>query len=303
MLAIGGATTWSILRRSGAPDVARIIFEVETPWSPSANQIALSPDGKHLAAIVPSDIDKQLWVRALERLTPSILNGTEGARAPFWSPDGRFIAFFAEGKLKKVDLSGSPPQTFVESAEGDGGAWNRDGVIVFASRSAGPLFRVSDSGGAAVQVTELDPSLQEESHRYPEWLPDGTHFLFLATSTNPANSAIYVGSLASRERTRLVSATEKALFAPPDHILFMRENTLMALRFDAARLQPGGAPFPVVEGVSANSVTSAAGFTVSATGLLAYRTTHVVTDSSLTWFDRGGRQVGVLGEPGALQRR
>src|SRR5207245_8330573 len=135
-------------------------------------------------------------------------------------------------KLKKVDVFGGRPQTLCDATQGSGGTWNRDGIIVFAPNQAGPLFRVSASGGVPARLTELDQSRHEVAHRQPFFLPDGRHFLYVAIGNTDEDSAIYVGSLDSADRKKLVSSTVKALFAPPDHLLFVRENVLMAQRFD-----------------------------------------------------------------------
>ncbi len=295
LLAVGGATMWLVLRRSEPPTVAKITFEVETPTSPSPNHFALSPDGTRVAAIVGSD--RVLWLRAMDSLDSTVLIGTEGATAAFWSPDGRSIAFVANGRLKKVDIAGGAPQTIAESGGGRsfGGAWNRDDVIVFG-RATGQLFRVPASGGESIPVTELDPARQEVSHRHPQFLPDGVHFLFLAIAAKAEDSGIYVGSLDSTSRRRLLGASVKAMFASPGHLLFMRDNTLMAQRFDPARLELVGDAFHVADDVGTFPSDGVAGFTVSGNGLLAYRSGSL-NDTVLTWFDRSGKAVGTLGEP------
>src|SRR5206468_8429861 len=139
-----------------------------------------------------------------------------------------FIAFFADGKLKKVDVLGGPAQTLCDAASGHGGTWNRDGVVVFNPGGSMPLFRVSSDGGVPAPLTELDKSRQEVAHLHPYFLPDGKHFLYLALSGKPENSAIFVGSLDSKDRKQLLNSAYRAGFAPPNHILFMRDGTLMA---------------------------------------------------------------------------
>jgi serine/threonine protein kinase len=165
--------------------------------------IALSPDGTRLA-FVAADADGRslLWIRSLDALEARALPGTERAYAPFWSPDGRFLAFFAEGKLKRVEASGGPPQilsnltgTLSAGTVGRGGTWNREGVILFAPNPGGPLVRIADTGGAPAPVTKLDVSRQENSHRWPVFLPDGRRFLYFARSRLKENHAIFVGSL------------------------------------------------------------------------------------------------------------
>ncbi len=280
-----------------ALEPAKVSFRFETPSQASPLQIAVSPDGTRVAAVVPGEGGGPgvLWVRALENLVGQTLPRTEGAQHPFWSPDGRAIGFFADNKLKKVDLLGAPPQTLCDVSVGSGGTWNRDGVIVFGSQ-LGPLFQVSASGGIPVQLTELDTSQTETVHRHPFFLPDGDHFLYTAVSGKPELSAVYVGSLSSRDRKRLVSSTLKAVFAPPDHLLFMRDNsTLLAQRLDPDRLELSGAPFPAVtEDVGINQVNSAAGFTVSANGVLAYRTGGA-GQRALGLFDAAGTRLATVG--------
>ncbi len=228
-----------------------------------------------------------LWVRALEHLSGQTLPGTEGAAWPFWSPDGRFVAFFADGKLKKVDMLGAQPATLADAVTGPGGSWNRDDTIVF-SKAAGPLFQVSSAGGIAKPVTELDTSREELAHGHPFFLPDGRHFIYLAVSRKAENTGIVVASLDSKETAFLVNTEVRAAFAPPNHLLFMRENTLMAQRFHSSRLELDGDPFPIAEDVGANPANGTAGFSVSDTGMLAYRGSAVL-DRHVVWFDRSGK--------------
>jgi serine/threonine protein kinase len=297
----------SFFRIRGSSDVPpKATFELSMPTSSNGNQISVSPDGRHFASVISDPKGRVLWVRPLEQIQGFKLNGTEGAGYPFWSPDGRSVAFFADGKLKKADISGALPQTLSDlgnsgssTGSGGGGTWNREGVILFAAQS-GPLLRVSASGGPPTPVTELNPSRAEIAHRHPFFLPDGTHFLYLAVTEKPEDSAIYVGSMDSAESKRLLASTVKAQFAPPSHILFMRENTLMAQELDTSRLELSGDPIPVAEGIGANIPISVAGFAVSENGVLAYRSGETVT-SQLLWVDRTGKAEGTVGSEGLYQ--
>ena len=192
----------------------------------------------------------QLWIRALDSLAAQPLPGTDGASQPFWSADGRFLAFYADGSLKKIAVSGGPAQTLTRGFPFiAGGTWSPDGVVLFAK---GPppitIQRVSADGGTATPVTTLDASGQEIAHAWPQFLPDGTHFLYLAGSKT-GNDAIYVGSLDSKERTLLLNASSNALYSPPGYLLYHREGTLMAQPFDAERIQLTGEPVPIAEGL------------------------------------------------------
>jgi Tol biopolymer transport system component len=286
------------------PDRASLRYEVTPPF-PASFQTVLSPDGTHLAATITGDAGPVLWIRPLDQLTGRILSGTEAARLPFWSPDSKSIAFFAGGKLKRMDLSGAPPRPLSDAAESWGGTWNRDGVIVFAP-TAGPLFRVPAEGGTQTPVTTLDTSKQERSHQYPWFLPDGRHFLYLAVSHRPENSAIYVGLLGSAERKRLVGSAVKAVVAS-GYLLFMRqgsvfgEGTLLAQRFDVTSLELSGEPFPVLERVGVNEAVGTAGFTLSEAGILAHRVGTGTGSSTtpltrLSWFDRKGKWLADVGD-------
>jgi serine/threonine protein kinase/Tol biopolymer transport system component len=299
VLTIGLVALTAFRRPDAGIPLPRLQFDVETPNASSPNQIALSPTGRFLAAQV-SGSGAQLWVRALENANGQLIAGTDGVLWPFWSPDSRFVAFFADGKLKKVDLQGAPPQTLADAPSGTGGAWNQEDVIVFAPENAGPLFLVPAAGGAASPLTALDKERDEIAHRHPRFLPDGRRFLYTAVSSNPEDSAIYVASLdAPSERTRLVASAFRAGLAPPDRLLFMRDNTLMAQAFDPVRLEMSGSPYPVAEDIGINLPNSAAGFTVSDTGMLAYRGGAAARAQAnrIMWFDRTGKAATALESP------
>jgi serine/threonine protein kinase len=285
------------------PAATKLSFQVDIPSLPInfTRSLALSPDGNHLVGIGSSERGTTLQLRPLGSQETRVLFVSQNVGAgssvyPFWSPDGRFVAFFLIGKLLKVDIVGNPPQELCDAPVGRGGTWNRAGVILFAPAATGPLFQVSDSGGKPVQATELDGSRQETAHRDPYFLPDGKHFLYLAVSSKPENSGIYAGSLNSKERKRLLASGSKADFAAPGHILFMRGTTLMGQRFDPDRLELVGDPFRVAEPVAADPGTGTVGFTVSQQGMLAYQTA-ASAERHLLWFNRGGGRLGEVGEP------
>ena len=253
----------------------------------------ISPDGQKMVFRgVGPDGKALLWTRPLDSLTAQPLPGTEDAGNPFWSPDSRFIGFFvAASKLKKIEFTGGPAQTLADVRGSAGGTWNRDGVIVFG----GPgLYRVSATGGTPTPLTTLDESRKETSHVWPYFLPDGRHFLYLARSVQRENTGVFVGALDSKERKFLLNADSSATYAPPGFLLFLRERTLMAQPFDANKLQVAGEPFPIAEQVGSNSVTGRAFFSVSETGVIAFLSTGAA-NTQLGWFDRGGKQLALVG--------
>ncbi|HET6645921.1 MAG TPA: hypothetical protein VFH01_01250, partial [Pyrinomonadaceae bacterium] len=238
-----------------------------------------------------------LWVRSIDSITAQPLYGTEEALYPFWSPDNRFIGFFAAGKLKKIEISSGTVQTLCGAPTPRGATWSRNGVIVFGPSPNNQLFQVPVAGGVPVPVTKLDPSRQEASHRWPHFLPDGRHFLFTVVG-GPQSQGIYVTSLDGGETRRLLNIPNSvAAYAPPGYLLFRRESTLMAQAFDADKLQLSGEPFPVAEQVGFDLGTFQTFFSVSQTGLLAY-SSNTGGKTQLTWTDRSGKEVGLVGQPG-----
>ena len=272
---------------------------------PAAPQAAVSPDGHYVAfAATTSDRKTHLWLRPLDSLAAQKLAGTEEAGLPFWSPDSRFIGFFAQGKLKKIDIYGGPPQTLCDAPAGNGGTWNREGLIVFAPNREGALARVSATGGIPAAATALERRRQETGHAWPQFLPDGRRFLYLALSGQRENRGLYVGSLGSEE-PRLVLKTEvRAAYTPPGYLLFLQQGTLMAQRFNPDRFQLAGEPVAVAEGVAYNSFNGRNTFNVSENGVLVYRTGRPggLPTSELVWFDRGGKRIGSVEGPGLYLR-
>ena len=266
--------------------------------------VAISPDGTRLvfAALGP-DGKQMLWLRPLEAASSQALPGTVDAAYPFWSPDSRFIGFFAEGKLKTVGVTGGPAQVLCDSADGRGGTWNREGTIIFPPNFLGPLYRVSAAGGTPVQVTELDPS-QENSHRWPQFLPDGRHFLFFARVRQGAASGTYVGSLDSKEKKLLFRNPTNVVYAAPGYLFFVRENTLMAQPFDSKHLSLSGDVAPIAQGVLVNAAYGRSVLSASDNGVLAYGSAPGAAEPSrLRWLDRTGKEIGVVGDPGCTQIR
>jgi len=247
----------------------------------------LSPDGRKLVYLANGGLGKsRLWVRPLDSTEAMALGGTDGAIAPFWSPDGRAIGFFAGGKLKKVEVSGGPPVELCLASLGSGGSWAPDGTILFAPNHTSPLYRVLASGGQPVQVTSLNASRQEASHSSPQFLPDGRHFLYYSESAFLEFSGIYLGSLDGGEAKLLLRGISTALYAPPSGLLYVQDGALMARRFDPSRFESSSNPVTIVRPTGTDYVA-----TVSASqgGLLAYVSGTAESGWQMTWFDRTGR--------------
>jgi eukaryotic-like serine/threonine-protein kinase len=262
----------------------------------AASGYAFSPDGTRLVLSVQSLEGKSgLWIRRLNSLTAQELAGTENGALPFWSPDGQWVGFFADGKLKKVPATGGSAQLICDAPAGRGGTWSPQGVIVFAPTIGGPLFRVSENGGVPAPVTQLDPSTGETTHRWPDFLPDGVHFLYLGrqvSSNQP--SAVYVSSLDSFSRKKILDALSEAKYAAPGYLVYGRSNTLFAQRFDVRSLSLEGEAEPIVGDASAQTILLRTGFALSQTGQLVYSSTGTAPDIELIVTDRSGKQLSTV---------
>lgn len=256
----------------------------------------ISPDGRTLAFVAIQEGKSLIWVRPLDSFSAQALSGTEGAYLPFWSPDSRSIGFFADQKLKTVKASGGPPHSLCDVSQAKGGTWSREGVIVFAPGSGGSLYRVNQAGGASAPVTAMSASPTEIGHRFPRFLPDGRHFIYLTVSDQPEKEGLYVGSLDSRETRFLVGSAFKGSYAS-GYLFFFRDRTLMAHRFDQAKIEPSGEAFPAIEQIGTDFIGRESYFSVSGNGTLVYRSGSV-SRSQLAWLNREGKQVGSIGEPG-----
>jgi hypothetical protein len=211
-----------------------------------------------------------IWVRALDAVEAQPLPGTEGARQPFWSPNGRFIAFFALGTLRKVPIGGGPAQVICEAVNvPTGGSWGREGVILF-SGLAGPLQRVPAGGGTPAPATEMSKEHRDERHSFPNFLPDGRRFLFSIRSPDPRRDGIYVQALDSREARLVVRAASNMSYADSGHLLSVRDGALLGQRFDPDRAVVEGDPVPLAERVDYFSESGAASFSARG-GVLGFR--------------------------------
>jgi serine/threonine protein kinase/Tol biopolymer transport system component len=261
------------------------------PVGVSGGPAAISPDGKMLVIPARAESGEELlWIRSLDSLTARPLQGTQDASYPFWSADSRFIGFFAEDKLKKVEASGGPVQPLCDAVEGRGGTWNKEGVIIFTPSPGAPLFRVHDSGGTPTAVTKLDQSQAETSHRWPYFLPDGRHFLYFARGST---SGVYVGSLESQQTKLILPSEAQAIYSQAGgHLVWWREGYLLAQPFDATRMKLLDRATQVADHVLFSEVQSVAIFSLSQNGILVLQNGGTLNADQLSWIDRSGKPAG-----------
>ncbi len=300
VLMIAGGVAWWL----GAQQSPRAMY-FNIPVTLPANDVALSPDGHTLAMVAYWDQTSKymLWTHPVGGRGATAVPGTEDASHPFWSPDSRSIAFFSQGKLKKVDLSsGGSAQVLCDAPHGRGGAWNREGIILFTPDFFNGLYRLSLAGGTPVEVTKPDAARFEASHRWPLFLPDGRHFLYLAAnfSGHFESNEIFLGSLDSGEKRPIVSASSNAAYADPGYLLYMRDNALVAQQFDSRKYVLSGEPRTISDEVQYFPQTDLALFGVAGKATLVAQTGRGADKSQLTWFKRNGGTTGAIGTPGTF---
>jgi eukaryotic-like serine/threonine-protein kinase len=260
---------------------------------PSSGPPALSPDGTRLAFTARDAKSKVLlYVRSLASSAAEPLSGTDDATYPFWSADGRQLGFFAAGKLKKIDAGGGPAQDVCDVGAARGGTWNQDGTILFSPGTVQPIMRVSAAGGTPEPVSKLDSERDENSHRWPSFLPDGKHFLYWARSSKgPHEDLIYIGELGSAKSKVLIRSDSIGTYAS-GYLLFLRDQALMAQPFDLKRLELSGDPVLVAQQVGVNGATARPLFTVSQTGILVYQSDNLLGGWNLLWLGSDGKPIG-----------
>ena len=267
----------------------------------NGGNLAISPDAR-LVAFVAQDSGGawNLWIRPLHEEAPRILPGTDGATYPFWSPDNRTVGFFANGKLKKIDVVGGAPLTICTAKDGRGGTWNKDGIIVAALDQVTGLSAVPAAGGEPRVLTQIDTTRKENTHRWPCFLPDGKRFLYYSRSGSGATSseadAIYVGSLDSTTKVMITHVNSNMVYAA-GYVYFVRERTLMAQLFDPQLLELKDVPFALAEKIAYNGQINRAIFSVADNGTIAYQKGRSTFESTLTWFSRDGKILGTVGTP------
>ncbi len=276
--------------RTTQPTPAEVRLEINAPPTADPTSLAISPDGKTVVFVATTEGKSRLWVRPLDAISARALPGTENARFPFWSPDSRSVGFSADAQLKRVDLDNGSIRVLA-SGGAESGTWNRDGTIVFDQGLGNALFRVSaDDGGELTRVTQSGPAQFDPWS--PRFLPDQRHYLFYASGTAPG---IYLGELGSLETRRLLDA-EAAAVGSAGYLMFVRQGTLLAQRFDPARLELTGSPVAVSEQIVANTAEQSVALSVALDGPIVYRSGPSGGQSHLVWFDRSGKPLETVGE-------
>ena len=303
VMLLGIALNLFLTRHSEKPEPSLLGSVLPPPgdgfWANITQPAAISPDGKFLAVIAMRNGHTQLWLRRMDASEAQPIAGSEDAANPFWSPDSRYIGFFVPGKLKKADVSGGAVSDICAAgAFGMGGAWSSRGVIVFATL-ADALRRVSDSGGTPEPIPGVDLSSDALGQYWPMFLPDGNHVIYLewryATPESHENG-VWIGSMDGEKARRLPLTSTNTQYSD-GHLLFSQGSDLFAQRFDLARLELSGPAVPVARNIQYDTFFDNGTFTLSQNGTLVYGSAGTGVDSELTWMDRSGKTMGVLGDP------
>ncbi len=308
---------WGLAAAGGVATLALVFFAVtHAPRKPEPVQFFIatpssitaigtpkvSPDGRFVAFNATDSAGiSRVWLRPFSSLSAQPLPGTDNAQRPFWSPDSRYLAFMADGKLKKISVTGGPPQTLGETGSRGDGTWGRSGVILYDNSASDSILRIAAAGGVATPATRIDRARGETGNAWPQILPDGRHFLYLGLSNRPESTALKLGDIRSTKTSVLLTGNLSRIeYVHPGYILFVRDRALLAQPFDPRGLKLRGEPFPIVDDVAVGGGGAAnAEFSASDNGVLVFRGSEGAGTSRLTWVDRAGHDVRTVGEPGA----
>jgi len=288
LAAVATMLALAYFRRPAAP--AEIRAEITTPPTSDPISFAISPDGQKLVYVASANNISRLWLRLLDSSTAQPLADTDGAAYPFWSPDSRSVGFFAEGKLKRIEVRGGASQTITIASVGRGGTWGSDGTILFVTTTTN-LHRVASTGGDPIPMTELEP--RNSPQRFPSFLPDGRHFLFFIAGS-AESQGVYLGSLDSSNTRRLTSADGAAIYAPNGWLVYPSQGALLARRFDVSRAELQGDPVTIADSIMLDTNFNIGAFSISSTGIVLYRS-GAASQRQLAWFDRAGKQLETMG--------
>jgi eukaryotic-like serine/threonine-protein kinase len=301
---------WLLRRHSSEAPSSAMLAAIPPPpgegfWADTTQPAAISPDGKFLALIAMHNANRQLWLRRLDSPEAQPIVGSEGAVNPFWSPDSRHIAFFTPGKLKKVDTSGGAVSDICQAGFfAMGGAWSSRGVIVFATL-ADTLKQVPEGGGVAQEIPGSEPLPDSVGQMWPAFLPDGKHFLYLEwryPTFGSHDDSVWIGSLDGEKAQRLPLGSTNVLYSS-GHLLFTQDGDLLAQKFDPSDLKLSGASFPVARSIQYDTFFQDGMFTVASNGMLVFGTAGTGVNTELTWLDREGNTLGILGQPDQFLRQ
>jgi eukaryotic-like serine/threonine-protein kinase len=289
VMAVAGAIGWTFAAHRDKIDLPLVQFTLEeTPDAPYPGAAiapfpVIAPDGQRIAFVTLRAGVTQIAVRSLDNPAIHVLAGTDGASLPFWSADSRFVGFFRDGKLQRYDFTSGNVSTIAAASGFEGGTWNRDGTILFGS-AAGPIFRVAADGGTPVKVTTIDAARGETSHRWPAFMPDGRHFVYVAAPKNHA----WFGSLDGTGPRDLFATDAKAVFAAPGYLIYGLQGQIHARRFDPARGESSD-DVTIADNVRMSAQNLRGTYSVSDNGILVYRSGSIGARTHLQWYDRGGR--------------
>ncbi|MBI3449662.1 MAG: protein kinase [Acidobacteria bacterium] len=299
LLVAAGFAAGFLLRKPTTPAVlhATIDLPPQIKLDPENLTLALSPDGRTLAFTgFTTGGNSQIWIRPLDAASAVPLAGTEGATCPFWSPDGRYLGFFADRKLKKVPASGGTSQTLCDAPTGRGGTWSRNGVIVFAPGIFGGLYQIPAAGGTPSALTTAGKEGQTD--RLPHFMPDGKHVLFYSgKAVDDGHNGIYALDLATKKISLVMNTNSEAQYLENGYIAYVREGNLQIQPFDPVSLRPKGDPVPIAEKVRFSAYRWTGAVTVSAAGPVIFQTGSGASKDLLTWYDLDGKKLATIGEP------
>jgi Tol biopolymer transport system component len=298
------AATWFVARRP--QPTTRMQFALAVPDEMSISHMALSRDGSMLAFVSPEENSAlpMLYVQRVGSSSVTLLPGTQGASYPFWSPDGAYVGFFANGKLQKMAISGGTPQVLATVLAGRGGSWGSKGVIIYSPSAESPMWRINADGTGAAPTTQGIGTAEHQSHRWPVFMADGKHFLFwsgnFSNSSNDRFSGIYLGSLDDKGR-KLVTLCHSS-FGYDAHNLYYADDQrqLVSVAFDASSGTVSGSTNVVANVVGFQPSTYWSAFAVAQNGTLIYNTSIGAAQSALTWMDRSGKELGRVGDPAIM---